>query len=79
MQNLGERVARLEEHQASSKPMHDEFRLDIMELKEGQAEIKTTLKLLVVNGRGGKLRAIFPYGGGVSFLAGLAAVLKFLG
>jgi len=80
-QNLGERVATLEAENAMATPLHEQFRVDIADLKDGVARIETKVELLVTNGNHhtSKLRAVFPYGSAVSFLGGLAAVLKFLG
>jgi hypothetical protein len=80
-QNLGERVAKLEADNESSKPLHVEFSQDISVLKTDVAEIKFHVKNWAKNGNGGrsKIRELFPYGSSVGFLGALAAVLKFLG
>lgn len=80
-QQLGERVARLEEQNKASFPIHEKFQGDIEELKEGQTEIKTTLRLLVTNGhqRTGKSRDVTVAGGAAALIAAAAGVLRYFG
>lgn len=80
--NLGERVARLEAENEAAKPLHERFHDDIAELKQGQAEICTTLKILVTNGHAkvhSKMRDFTAVGGGAAIVAGIAAMLREFG
>lgn len=67
-QEIGERIARLEEQNKTATPLHEQFRVDIADLKTGQAEIKTILDLLVTNGQGHRKAKVL----GVGFVLGLA-------
>ena len=78
----GERIARLETENEAAKPLHEQFRQDIAELKAGQAEIQTTLRLLLGNGHGrfnGRVRDATLAGIGAAVIAVLAAILRELG
>jgi len=78
--DLERRIATLESENASAKPLHEEFRADIADLKEGQTEIKTTLKLLVTNGRkNGHKGNFLAAGSGVGAMGLLGALLRWLG
>ena len=78
--DLERRIATLESENALALPLHKEFREDIADLKEGQVEIKTTLTLLVTNGRGiGRKGNIVAAGGGVGAMGLLAVLLRYLG
>lgn len=76
---LGERVAVLEEQNADAKPLHQTFGDAISDLQDRTARIETKVDILVTANGHSKFRAIFPYGSAATFLAGLAAILKFLG
>ena len=78
----GERIARLETENEAAKPLHEQFRQDIAELKTGQAEIQTTLRLLLANGHSrlnGRVRDVTLASVGAIAIAVLAAILRELG
>ena len=77
--SVEERLAVIEEQNRVATPLHNQFGKDIAELKAGQVEIQTTLKLLVTNGHTKAwTERIKSYGVPATSGGGLIAVLMLI-